>query len=882
MKLSKRLIIIYSISFITAIIICFCFIIGFNKGTTNGEHLRASEISEGVNSSLHKYINTLEATKNTFVNILQNTARNSDEYYYRDLLNTMIPNDNFDYKLLMDSKNHESSNLVLSDTINTKYDPIIDSIIHNITNLNFTSYTGLIDSNNAIYFVSYSPILLDDTLDYIILISDFTADVANYLGSSTNSSIKLRNDVNLDTEKIYDSKVNKSTYKFKETSDNIFTYTPLNTLTHTSPLYLEIEQVKEVKKTITTNFLIFMGLTFLVFFSTNFILFKILETTIIKRILSLNEDIYNVDAENLILLNSSNSKFNDEITDLSKEISSMFNRISSATEDVRNNELKNREILNTMTNGFIYCKSITDSNNNIIDAEVIDINNSSKSFFNIEDMSSPLLSSLDKVFLEMEFISELNLSLNNKKIETTHEIKFSSDSWGIISINSIFDGYFFIIINDITKLKSYSEEMKQLATYDALTSIFNRRNLIEHIDSLEKSKKSYSLFFIDLDNFKKVNDTLGHDEGDVILKGVSSDLSKLLSKDIKIGRFGGDEFVVIKEGTHTSAELMSFGNIINQCISKEYSFTSLKFNLSSSIGVSSYPSDSLLSSNIMKYADIAMYNSKSNGGNSCSIFTKSLLDKYNLEDKIKEAIENNEFITYYQPIYNVTTNKIDSAEALVRWHSINGVIPPNDFIPVAKRTGSIVNIDKKVFTDACELCTDWHNKYGEYIIVSINISYSLLIEADFTDFVLSTIKKYNIPTNCIKLEITEDEIIEDISYVISLLSNLRTHGILVALDDFGVGYSSFSYIKRLPLDTIKIDRSLILSIENDKKTLSIIKSLIDLSKSLGLEVICEGIEVKNQLDLLDTLGCDKIQGFFFSKALLKDNLYSFVENFKIP
>lgn len=449
-------------------------------------------------------------------------------------------------------------------------------------------------------------------------------------------------------------------------------------------------------------------------------------------------------------------------------------------------------------------------------------------------------------------------------------------------MNSVIDGSFFIIINDITEIKSYSEEMKYLATYDTLTSIFNRRKLIEYGKELIENKEEFSLYFIDLDNFKKINDSLGHDYGDKVLISVSQDLIKLASKEIKIGRLGGDEFVIIKKGNSTYDELKNFSTTIKNSISKSYNFKNFKFKLKSSIGVAYYPLDGKDISTIIKYADIAMYHSKSSGGNCFSIFEKSFLDDYDLEDKLKIALTENQLITYYQPIYNINNHKIDTVEALVRWESENGLIPPNSFIPLAKRTGLIVDIDKKVFEDSCILCKEHKEKYGDYLTVSINISYGLLIESNFSEFIISTINKYNIPPSFIKLEITEDEIIKDLNYVISILNKLRKKGILIALDDFGVGYSSFNYIKKLPLDTIKIDKSLIFSIENDKKSLSIIQTLITLSKSLNLEVVCEGVEVKNQLKLLETLGCDKIQGYLFSKPIIKDELYNYMDNFIIP
>ncbi|MGL4762161.1 MAG: EAL domain-containing protein [Sarcina sp.] len=438
-------------------------------------------------------------------------------------------------------------------------------------------------------------------------------------------------------------------------------------------------------------------------------------------------------------------------------------------------------------------------------------------------------------------------------------------------------------INEMFKrLKNYSDNLQYLGSHDALTSIENRHSITRAISDLVKDKEEFAILFMDLDNFKVINDNLGHEVGDNLLIKISDDLICIKSQydNLLVGRLGGDEFVIIRKGKNSDEKIKKLAQKILTRINKLYNISSYSYEIKASMGISYFPQHTSEESELLQYSDIAMYCSKKRGGNTFEVFTPKMLEPLKIEKMLKKAILNNEFEVYLQPIYNLERNTVKGAEALVRWNKDGEVIAPFKFLQVAKNTGDIVDIDNLVFSKAVALCKEIIASGKTNFYISINTSKLFLQQVGLIPFILNELKENYILPEHIKIEITEDEIIDDFEYTIEILNKIREIGIDIYLDDFGVGYSSFSHIKILPVDVIKIDRSLILDIENNKKTQEIVKTMILLAHSLSMEVVCEGIEEGVQVDILKKLECDSIQGYYYSKPLNSNDFKQYINHFK--
>lgn len=636
--------------------------------------------------------------------------------------------------------------------------------------------------------------------------------------------------------------------------------------------------------------IIFIIILFLTVIS-NTLIYYFINTKIIKRLKD-TEDIIGkaIDKELRERIENNNSEEQDEISTLTSEITNITDKLIDTKNYLKKENSNYSNLLNIMSNAFFHLKAIEDEEGNYIDGVVIDINYAASSFFCLE-RDKIINKKLSELYEEYD-IYKTNILGVLKRINKTKseciakELNIIADKWGIICIYSLNEGYFSIIINDITDIKKHSEELTYLANYDTLTNLLNRHNLFEYLTKLIQDKEEFSIYFIDIDDFKNINDTLGHNTGDEVLRIVADKLLALkysfdmdTINKITIGRLGGDEFLVVKKGKDSIREIKYLANRIQMILHEEFEIENNTFNLKASIGISSYPADGDNVFTLIKYADISMYRSKEEGGNKNKIFSEEMLEEINMQSSLSSAIKNKEFEVYFQPIYDVDKEKIIGAEALTRWNTECGVISPDKYIPLAKKTGDIVDLDEFVLEEACRCCKEMYKLGEEDFKVSINISYSAIKQNNFIEKIVKIITKEGINPKSIKLEITEDETIDNIDFTVGILNKLRNLGFQIALDDFGVGYSSFNYIKILPLDTLKIDRSLLKSLENDRKTVSIIETLIKLSHTLGLNVVCEGVEIFSQLELLRKINCDSIQGYYISKPIDFNKFKEFIIDF---
>jgi len=444
-------------------------------------------------------------------------------------------------------------------------------------------------------------------------------------------------------------------------------------------------------------------------------------------------------------------------------------------------------------------------------------------------------------------------------------------------------------VRDITERRAASDKIEQLAFYDPLTQLPNRRLLLDRLSqalaSSAKHRHHGALMMIDIDNFKNLNDSYGHDVGDQFLKEVARRIQSAVSKGDTAARFGGDEFIVMLEnlGDATAAALAAettAENILRQLRepyllklqAPQQTMMERSHHCTSSIGVTLFIGQSDSPDELMKRADTAMYQAKSAGRDTLRFFDPqmqaSVAQRASMEADLRHALDDKQFALHYQPQVDYR-NKCFGVEALLRWqHPVRGLVSPAEFIPLAEETALILPLGKWVMDTACAQIQAWGKVPGmDHLTVSINVSARQFHQADFVDQVLDTLANTGVPPGKLKLELTETLFVNNIEDVIAKMNTLQSHGIGFSLDDFGTGYSSLSYLKRMPLQQLKIDRSFVRDITTDSNDAAISKTIVALADSLGLKVIAEGVETHQQRNTLAEYGCLNYQGYLFSKPL---------------
>lgn len=441
-------------------------------------------------------------------------------------------------------------------------------------------------------------------------------------------------------------------------------------------------------------------------------------------------------------------------------------------------------------------------------------------------------------------------------------------------------GYLEGILLDITEHMHSQQQVEYLATRDPLTELANRYlfndELVNHIDKF-RADTSIALLFIDLDRFKTINDSLGHQVGDRLLKLVAQRLKDCIGEEHLLARLGGDEFMIMMKNPASIDAVEALAHSINIVISKMYELDYYKLNTSCSIGISMYPQDSTESHILLRNADTAMYSAKAKGGNRYQFYTDEMNQKVNsrltIETELRRAIKENEFEVHYQPQVNAHTGELEGAEALVRWiHPTAGMVSPIEFIPVAEETGLIRDIGDWVLHEACRTFNDWNQEAELNLSIAVNVSVTQLNDS-FVLRVQEILNQTGLDKDNLELEITESLLMDNVQENIRILENINRQGIRFAMDDFGTGYSSLSYLRQFPISKLKIDRSFVNDITDDSDDEAIIRAIIAMGQTLKLKVIAEGVENHQQLVLLQAMGCDSYQGYYFSKPLAADDFY---------
>jgi diguanylate cyclase (GGDEF)-like protein/PAS domain S-box-containing protein len=442
------------------------------------------------------------------------------------------------------------------------------------------------------------------------------------------------------------------------------------------------------------------------------------------------------------------------------------------------------------------------------------------------------------------------------------------------------------IISDITSLKSSEEKFAFLAHHDSLTALPNRLlfeiRLEQVLARAQRHRRRFAVLFIDLDQFKTINDSLGHEAGDRLLVEISSRMLSRMRREDTLARWGGDEFTALIEDLPSADDVTVITQSLLESVSTPFTLTGDQtVSFTASIGVSLYPDDSHSAQELIRNADTAMYAAKSRGGNQPCFYSATMTERarerLQIRNGLRRALDRGEFFVVYQPCLNVATGRIIGAEALLRWRNqANELVPPDKFIPVAESSGLINAIGAWTLSEACRHGRIWIERDPEFSL-SVNVSPRQLHQLDFAKVLRETLERWNMPASQLVLEITESTIVEIGDDALRIIDSLKAIGVKIAVDDFGTGLSSLANLKRFDVDTLKIDRSFVRDIPGDRGDMEIAATIVAMGLNLGLEVTAEGVETREQLDFLRGCGCTSYQGFLFSPGVPADELSSLMD-----
>ncbi len=442
------------------------------------------------------------------------------------------------------------------------------------------------------------------------------------------------------------------------------------------------------------------------------------------------------------------------------------------------------------------------------------------------------------------------------------------------------------VFSDITLRKTIEEQLTNLALYDHLTKLPNRllfeKTINQSLARARRNNKQMALMFLDLDHFKNINDSLGHDIGDSLLKGVADRLIGCVRETDTVARLGGDEFAVILDEISVLEDAAIIAQKIITSLQPAFYLNSNEVFVSTSIGIAVYPVSGDTSVVLSKNADIAMYQAKQTGRNNFCFFTDVMNEQVHLKlemvHSLRYAVERNELELYYQPKISLTTNKIIGVEALIRWnHPSLGLLLPTDFLQTAEETGLIHPLGRWVIEKACAMLLEWNKITSTPLTIAINLSIGQLMQNDIISVMKSILDKNKLPAKMVEVEVTETSLMTNTEKTKTVINQLHALGLKIAIDDFGTGYSSLNYLKQLSVDALKIDKTFVNDLTSEVNDADIVKAIIGLAHNLNLQVIAEGVESQEQLDFLRDNNCDVVQGYFLSVPLDANDLIEFIK-----
>lgn len=545
--------------------------------------------------------------------------------------------------------------------------------------------------------------------------------------------------------------------------------------------------------------------------------------------------------------------------------------------------------------GFYIVEPICDRHSRITDFKVIDCNQQGAEFFNLQqqELKGRTVSSFnvhpDVAVFTYSLMNAWSTGEYENELDVPKQSPFAL-RWAHLKIIRS-GGYLAVRLRDISGPKAHVNELKRRGDEDVLTGLPNRHwvqgYLPEAINHAREANESLALLFIDLDGFKKVNDTSGHAAGDKLLQHAGERLREAVRPEDKVVRFGGDEFVLIIENIKHRMDATHVAERVQQAFEQPFRLSEGVHSVGTSIGIALFPTDDQEAASLLEKADIAMYSVKLNGKGGYQFyeakFYTALRARLDKEAELRDAISRDEFVMYYQPRVDVATGATVSLEALIRWeHPSKGLLEPFDFIPLAEDTGLIVGIGELVIDKVCAQLACWSRQGTNLIPVSVNVSPRQFNNANVADLVVSALARHAVPAHLIELEITESSMVAEGAEILKTLAALQKRGIKILVDDFGTGYSSLSQLHRLNFDVLKVDQSFTAAIETSDEGQVFYTAIVTMAHALGMRVVAEGVETQTQMEILTSLHCDEVQGFYISKPLPASEKQAILPKWRFP
>lgn len=541
-----------------------------------------------------------------------------------------------------------------------------------------------------------------------------------------------------------------------------------------------------------------------------------------------------------------------------------------------------RLICDTSSNAFLYVNFVDNDVKTLAnwkfffpDVEINDMTDLAKLYAQVEDRY--VLPLRDLLFLEKKEMNAdsgiIKLKDGRTWVECETAILYNEDGRATDKV---------IRFKDISKFKNQNEELTYMAYYDLLTRLYNRnyfvRLLADYVRKAEQENAVVAVMFIDIDDFRKINDGLGLVVGDEIVQQLGQFLSSFQKENVLVSHFNADIYCIAIYDPSGSRSVEQIYKKIHERVKSPFALsTGQELRISVSVGVAEYPEAARTTLELINCAEIVMFKAKKGGRDSIQYFDapilKEFLQNVTIDNKLKEIVFSQNFTINFQPQYNVKDRKMRGMEALIRWRDSDGkMISPAVFIPIAEKNGMIVPIGIWVIEESIRFFSEWKKKFDSHVILSVNISAIQYMRSEFVDDIIRIIQKYDVDPRELELEITESVLIGNFKEITEKMCILRDYGIRISLDDFGTGYSSLSYLKGLPIDTLKIDKSFIDTSLTDENTRVITETIIVMAKKLGFETIAEGVELREQFDYLEEIGCDCIQGYLLGKPMPKEEI----------